>query len=543
MIIPCAARAANRPSDNRAMRRPCFTSRFTSRFAFAFFPSRRHVPNQRLSQRVAKGLITACVATFCILASAQSLPPEVSAALARAKVPPEALAALVIDAAPALNDKPGGKGAALLSYRANASVNPASVMKLVTTYAALDLLGPAYTWNTAVYTDGSIANGTLNGNLIIQGKGDPRLVLERLWLLLRRVQALGIKNISGDILLDRSAFATQPPNPAEFDGEPLRPYNAAPDALLINFKSVVMTFVPNPGAGVASVSFEPPLANVQMQASVPLAVGKGNAANGATLADCGDYRSALAADFSDPFRISFKGSYPPGCGEKVWPVAYADPASYAERAVLGMWQEIGGKLGGRVKEGRAAVGVRPVFEVTSPTLADTIEGINKYSNNVMAQQLFLTLSLPRVGNTNTGPASFEASREVVRAWWRDRFGEQDLPTLDNGSGLSRQERITPQGLARMLQAAYVSSVMPELMSSLPITGVDGTLRRSKSRVSQGLAHLKTGTLRDATALAGYVHTPSGRRLIVVSVINHPNAAAARPALEALVDWTVKEGSR
>ena len=123
------------------------------------------------------------------------------------------------------------------------------------------------------------------------------------------------------------------------------------------------------------------------------------------------------------------------------------------------------------------------------------------------------------------------------------FGEQDLPTLDNGSGLSRQERITPQGLARMLQAAYVSSVMPELMSSLPITGVYGTLRRRKSRVSQGLAHLKTGTLRDATALAGYVHTPSGRRLIVVSVVNHPNAAAARPALEALVDWAVKEGSR
>jgi D-alanyl-D-alanine carboxypeptidase/D-alanyl-D-alanine-endopeptidase (penicillin-binding protein 4) len=85
--------------------------------------------------------------------------------------------------------------------------------------------------------------------------------------------------------------------------------------------------------------------------------------------------------------------------------------------------------------------------------------------------------------------------------------------------------------------------MPELMSSLPITGVDGTLRRSKSRVSQGWAHLKTGSLRDVTALAGYVHTASGKRLVVVSVINHPNAAAARPALDALVDWAVKEGAK
>ena len=174
MIIPCAARAANRPSDNWAMRRLLFT------FPSIVLPSRPHPPNARLSKRVATALITACVASFCTLASAQSLPPEVSAALARAKVPPEALAALVIDAAPALNDKPGSKGSALLSYRASASVNPASVMKLVTTYAALDLLGPAYAWNTAVYTDGSIANGTLNGNLIIQGKGDPKLVLERL---------------------------------------------------------------------------------------------------------------------------------------------------------------------------------------------------------------------------------------------------------------------------------------------------------------------------------------------------------------------------
>ena len=156
----------------------------------------------------------------------------------------------------------------------------------------------------------------------------------------------------------------------------------------------------------------------------------------------------------------------------------------------------------------------------------------------MAQQLFLTLGLQA-----TGTASAEASRDVLRSWWRDRFGDADQPTLDNGSGLSRNERITPQGLARLLQTAFASGTMPELMSSLPIAGVDGTLKRQKSRLSQGWAHLKTGTLRDSTALAGYVHTPSGRRLVVVAVVNHPNAAAARPALDALVDWAVKEGAR
>ncbi len=469
------------------------------------------------------------------------LPAEVDAALARAKVPREALATLVIDAAPALT----GKSVPLLSLRANASVNPASVMKLVTTYAALELLGPSYTWNTPVYVDGTIRDGVLQGNLVIQGRGDPKLVMERLWLLLRRVQGLGIKTITGDILLDRSAFAFAAQNPADFDGEPLRPYNASPDALLINYKSVVMTFVPNPASGVATVSFDPPMANVQMQTSVPLA---------APQSECGDYRAALQADFSDPFRISFKGNYAISCAEKVWPVAYADPASYAERAIVGMWQDMGGRLGGRAREGRAPAGLKPAFEMTSPPLAEVIRDINKFSNNVMAQQLFLSLSLSpglnqgaQRGSPAPPPASNEASREVVRVWWRERFGEQpgseDLPVLDNGSGLSRQERITPQSLARMLQTAYVSGAMPELMASLPITGIDGTLRRSKSRVSQGWAHLKTGSLRDSAAIAGYVHTPSGRRLVVVAVINHPNAAAARPALEALVDWAVKEGSR
>ena len=463
------------------------------------------------------------------MAGAQTLPAEVETLLARAKVSREALGVMVIDAAPTLS----GKSASLLSYRANAYMNPASVMKLVTTYAGLELLGPSYTWSTPVYVDGTLANGVLQGNLVIQGRGDPKLVMERLWLLLRRVQALngglGINTITGDILLDRSAFVISSQNPADFDGEPLRPYNASPDALLLNYKSVVMTFVPNLAAGTAAVGFEPPMANLQVPASVPLSPGRG----------CTDYRAALQADFSDPFRISFKGSYPAGCGEKAWAVAYADPASYAERTVLGMWQEMGGKLGGRVREGRAPAGLKSAFELSSPPLADVVRDINKYSNNVMAQQVFLTLSLQQ----GPGPGNNEASRALVRNWWRERIGETDQPVMDNGSGLSRQERVTPQGLARMLQTAYVSGVMPELMASLPIAGVDGTLRRGASRVSQGWAHLKTGTLRDSTALAGYVHTPSGRRLVIVAIVNHQNAAAARPALDALVDWAVREGSR
>ena len=456
---------------------------------------------------------------------AQGLPAEVEAALVRAKLPLDAVAVVVVDAQ-------GGK-APRVSYRADAPMNPASVMKLVSTYAALELLGPAYSWRTPVYLDGTVRHGVLAGNVFIQGQGDPTLVAERLWLMMRRIRGLGIERIQGDIVLDRGAFALIPTDPGGFDGEPLRPYNAAPDALLLNYKSVVMTFVVDRPNKLARVQVNPPLAGVQIPASVPLSDG-----------DCGDYRASLRADFSDPTRIRFAGSYPASCQERVWPVAFPDPASFAARAIEGMWREVGGRLSGVVRDGPVPVGIGPaVFEIGSPTLAEVVRDINKYSNNVMAQQLFLSLSLPaaRVSSTaqQTGAASFDASREVVRVWWRERFGSTEPPVLDNGSGLSRQSRVSAQALARLLQSAWSSPQMPELVSSLPIAGVDGTMRRNRSRAA-GSAHLKTGSLRDVVAIAGYVHAASGRRYVLVAIANHPNAGASRAAFDALLDWTIRD---
>ena len=493
-------------------------------------------------------LFMACCAALA--APAGAIPPEVDAALSRAKIPRDAVSMLVLDAA-------GSNAAPRLMHRAQVPMNPASVMKLTTTFAALDLLGPTYAWSTPVYVEGAVQNGTLNGNVYIKGNGDPNLVLEKLWLLLRRLQGIGIRNIAGDIVLDRSAFDVPDADPANFDGEPLRPYNAAPDALLINYKAVVMTFTPDRNGTVAQVQFDPPLAGVQMQASVPL-----------SNADCGDYRGALKADFSDANRIRFGGSYAANCGEKVWPVAYADPRSYSVRAVQGLWLEMGGKLTGSVRFGNvpaALLAGKPTLEMTSAPLAEIIRDINKYSNNVMAQQVFLTLGrvVPPGTQSANGEAtaneaqvatatdsgnsgalsagSFVASRAVLQRWWKERISADELPVWENGSGLSRQERISAQGLGRLLQIAWRSPYMSELMSSLPITGVDGTLKRFKSK-AVGNAHLKTGTLSNALARAGYVDGASGKRYVLVAMINHANAntEAARAVMETLVDWVARD---
>lgn len=463
--------------------------------------------------------------------SREGLPPPVSAALLRAEVPATAFSAVVV---------PLDGQEARLRHQSGMQVNPASVMKLVTSYAAFDLLGPAYTWSTRFYTDGTVSAGALRGNLYVRGGGDPKFVLERIQEAFTALQAQGVQIILGDMVLDSSAFDLPPFDPGAFDGEALRPYNAGPDALLVNFKSVVLSFQPDPAAGVARVVSEPPLAGLAIDASVPLS-------NGA----CGDWRGALRARFDDPGRINFEGRYPFRCGEQKWPVAYQDPASFAARALEGLWRAGGGLLTGQVRAGLTPLDARLLLDAPSLPLTDILSDVNQWSNNVMAQQVFLTLgqlapqatALPGSGPLPWKRSGFEQARTVLGNWWRRTFGERvPAPVIDNGSGLSRDERITPEALAILLRHAARHPQADAFVGTLSLAGVSGTARRyaldERSPV-YGHAWLKTGTLRDVTGVAGYVNAANGVRYVVVAFVNHPNAPAARPALEALVEWTAR----
>ncbi len=476
---------------------------------------------RRAAQALAFCATLATVSAFAAPAAAtravseRALPASVEAALSRSGVPREAMVAWVQEV-----DAPRPR----LAWQADRPANPASLMKLVTTFAGLELLGPAFTWATPVWLQGPVSNGVLSGDVVIKGTGDPKLVIERLWLLVRRLQQAGVREIRGDIVMDRSAFVPGELNPADFDGEPLRPYNAGADALLLNYRAVLLTIVPDPARGVATIAVDPPLAGVRSDATVALLPGA-----------CDDWRGALKSDFTDPARLRFAGGFAAACGEKVWPIAYADPKSYNERVLAGLWQEEGGRLSGVVRDGTAPTSA-PSFELRSPALAEVVRDINKLSNNVMAQQLFLTL-----GATQRGAGTPEAARAVLRQWLHGRVGAAaDAAVIVNGSGLSRDSRLSAALLGRLLQAAWSSAVMPELMSSLPVAGIDGTLRRSKG--VPGRAHLKTGSLRDVVGVAGYVLADSGRRYVVVGIVNHPNANAARPALEALGEWAANDAA-
>ena len=479
------------------------------------------------------------------LALAQGLPASVTQALAAAKVPVDAISVVVAPLPPApgtVNPKPEPANPAgnanaqpapftqptpRLNWQPEVQRNPASVMKLVTTYAGLDMLGSNYLWRTRIYTDGPIKDGVLSGNLIIRGSGDPKLVIERLQDLVAHIQEKGVRVVRGDVILDNSIFTLPAHNPAAFDDEPLRPYNAAPDGLLMNFKSLVFRFVPD-GSGQAKVYTTPPMAGVNVTPSVPLSNG-----------GCGVWQTRVQPDFADPLNIRFNGAYPTACGDKEWAVAYADPVHFSARMFEGVWRQSGGALLGQVKYGKLPPGSRVLVTGTSLPLVSIIADINKFSNNVMAQQLFLTLS-----SAGDQHGSFAESRNRLAGWWRQQFGLRAAPKMENGSGLSRNERISAASLTAMLQHAAQGKNASAFMESLSIAGIDGTTARMRSRspnsAAIGNARLKTGTLRDVTAIAGYAYGLSGQVYTVVAIINHPNATGARVALDRVVDWAVRD---
>ncbi len=453
-----------------------------------------------------------------------ALPPAVSAALRRAAIPESAIG-IYVQRVGAL-EQASGKSQALLSRNADDSMNPASTMKLVTTYAALELLGPAFTWKTVAASNAPQVGNSLEGDLYLRGAGDPKFVLESFWLMLRQLRARGIKTIRGDLVLDRSLFEAAPYDPSAFDSEPFRPYNVGPDALLVNFKAVALRFIPDENKREVRVAMEPVLADVS--------IGAIAFADGA----CGDWKARVAADFTRSDSIVFNGAYPASCGEQIWNVSILDHRQYVAALFRNLWTELGGSLLGSIRDGTVPVDARMLVERESPSLADVVRDINKFSNNVMARELFLSLAAESL----KAPANLERAQRVVRGFYANKGIAMPELVVENGSGLSRRERISAHSMARVLQAAWASPVMPELMSSLPLVGYDGTMKkRLNLRSVAGQAHIKTGSLAEVRAVAGYVLAASGKRYVVVAFVNHPNAAGAQPAQDALLQWVYDHG--
>jgi len=477
-------------------------------------------PAQPQGQAQVPGAAASAAAPVIAAEPEPVLPPAVANALRAAKISPANIGIYVQEV---------GGARPVLSVNPDKPMNPASVMKLVTTYAALELMGPSYIWRTGIYETGTRRGDILDGDLVFKGTGDPKLTQEELWMALKAVRARGIREVRGNFVLDRGAFDVSTYDAAKFDGDPLRAYNAGPDALLLNLKAYQITFAPDEASATVNVTVEPRTSGLPVRSNVRLVQG-----------NCTDMRAPQLKTRIDATGIAIEGNYALSCGVRsMWVHPFElSSAQYASTVLRQLWADAGGTLAGDVRNGPVSAGARLVFEIESESLAEVIRDINKHSNNVMARQLFLSIS----SEVLRLPGSQDRSYRAVKSWFTGkRIGGDEL-VMENGSGLSRIERISAQSLGRMLVAAFRSPVMPEFMSSMPLVAYDGTMRRRlTTRDVAGQAHIKTGTLNEVRAIGGYVLAASGKRYSVVFLVNGLNAPAAQQAQDALLQWVYADG--
>jgi serine-type D-Ala-D-Ala carboxypeptidase/endopeptidase (penicillin-binding protein 4) len=357
-----------------------------------------------------KKVVVSVLSLLILLAApalAEELPPPVAQALRAAGIPASATSLLVQEV-----DSSWPRA----SVNARAVMNPASTMKLLTTFSALELLGPAYTWKTEALMSGALVDGVLTGDLHLRGGGDPRLTYDQFGRLLRQIRARGVREIRGDLVLDRTAFSVPESDAGRFDAQPTRPYNVVPDALLVNFKSITLRLMPADDAKSVSVYSEPAPANLDITNLIKLSIN-GNGGNGS--ADCGDWRERLRADLfvHGPItRLVLTGNYPVVCAEQRWNIAVQDHPAFVFGVFRQLWIELGGTISGGVRDAVVPGTARSLAVLPSPTLSEVVRDINKFSNNVMARQLFLTLGL----EASKRPSRAEDADAAVRGWLEAR---------------------------------------------------------------------------------------------------------------------------
>ncbi|MFJ7884963.1 D-alanyl-D-alanine carboxypeptidase/D-alanyl-D-alanine-endopeptidase [Pseudomonas sp. NPDC096917] len=407
-------------------------------------------------------------------------------------------------------------------FNADVSMNPASTMKLVTTYAALEMLGPTHQWKTEFYTDGTLNNGILQGNLYLKGGGDPKLNMEKLWLLMRDLRANGVQQVTGDLVLDRNFFE-QPQLPVFNDdgNDENKPFLVKPDALMVNLKA--LRFVARNDSGKVLVSVEPPIASIRIDNQVKAINAK----------QCtGDVRYNPVPQADGSVLVTVSGQLADGCNSQTY-LSLLDHATYTAGAVRAIWKELGGSIQGQDRQASVPKSAKLLARAYSPDLAEIIRDINKYSNNTMAQQLFLSLGAQF--RTDADGDDAKAAQRVVRQWLAKKGITAPHLVMENGSGLSRAERVSAREMAQMLQAAWKSPYAAEFISSMPIAGKDGTMRkRLKTTAMNGQAHIKTGTLNTVRAISGFSRDSNGDTWAVVAILNDPRPWGASSILDQVL---------
>lgn len=447
---------------------------------------------------------------------AATLPAPVAEALTRHRIPIAAVSAHV---------QRIGADAPLVSVNADVARNPASTMKVVTTAAALEILGPTFTWRTEALADGALEGDLLRGNLVLRGGGDPLLTAEDVWRILRALRGRGIRRISGDLVIDNTRFQVADTDSGAFDGQQYRAYNALPDAMLVNFSAT--DFIVSAWNGGITVTVDPPSAAIRT-------VNRVRGTGGSCASSRRKLTHAITPD-DGGITVEFAGEYPLACGPYTLRRSVLTAPQYSYGLFRALWEEMGGAIDGGLRLATTPVTGLSLHVHDSRTLAEIIGAVNKFSNNVMARQLLLTIGW-QVGGA---PGTTVLGAAAIAAWLRDQRIDMPHLLVDNGAGLSRRARASAAGLGRLLVHMAASPNAPEFLASLPLAGLDGTMaRRLKDSPLRGRARIKTGLLNGVRSMAGYLTSASGETFAVVMLAEHAgiDQGPGTEAQDALLRW-------
>jgi D-alanyl-D-alanine carboxypeptidase/D-alanyl-D-alanine-endopeptidase (penicillin-binding protein 4) len=494
---------------------------------------------------------SALVITFLWLASHLALanekpplaiPQTVASSLDRNQIPKDAVSISVSEIE---SGRPGKNVAKkVLDWRGSDLMNPASTMKLLTTLTGLDILGPQYRWRTNIYTDGVIRQGVLKGNLYLQGSGDPKLIPEELAKMMKELQGLGIQKIDGNLFFDRSAYAPSVMEHNTIDGESLRAYNVPPDPLLYAFRTLSFQISKSRTADFIDISYTPAMSQLKVSNQMQLVDRP-----------CDNWKSNIrfnldsegTSNTNQPLSAQFSGAFPNSCKDVNFNVVALDANTFLTQGFAAAWEMAGGSwtqapIG---KNGSVPLAARLLLQFEGIPLADDVLDINKYSNNVMARQLLLTLALEKMGK----PATTANGELVMQSWLKQNGLDFQGLVVENGSGLSRNEAISANQMNQLLLTARNLPIGEIFYNSLPIAGTDGTMRNRLMGQLRQFLHLKkkpevrikTGSLADVRTISGYVLSKSGKMYAVTSFINHPNAWRGLEAHDQLLSWLLEDG--
>ncbi|MDN2674784.1 D-alanyl-D-alanine carboxypeptidase/D-alanyl-D-alanine-endopeptidase [Janthinobacterium sp. SUN026] len=488
-------------------------------------------------------LMAALLAGLGLSSAHAQLPESVSLLLRSANIPEDAMGAIVLRG-----------NTTVLSHGAERSMQPASTMKLVTTAVGLEQLGPIFRGRTELRTSADVINGVLKGDLILRGGADTDFNADVLAHMLQTLRNQGIVKIKGDLILDRQLF--QPARPdigaAPFDESAEFRYNVIPDALLLNTNLIDI----NISATERQLSFQmqPPLENVSITSDMKLV--KGSCAKWEDGWRPPEYRR----DAGGKLQVILHGTFPQNCS-KATSINVLDRNDYADRLFRATWKRLGGTITGTVREAPGTglpptaepVGTRMLADHVARALPEVLRDINKTSDNTLARTLFLSLgSLQSDGWLGSRPVAMAApedtasrARQVIQEWFQRHHIDTQGMLVDNGSGLSRTGRIAPAQMAGVLQAMQQSPWAPEFQSSLPIVALDGTMRkRLLNSPAAARARIKTGTLKNVVAIAGYVPDANNQQCVVVAMINSDlvGNGNGRAAVDALIEWVARSGA-